>query len=56
MSWRSRAAETSRKRAASRLHKMRGSLAGKPSALEFLLKERRRELRKQERRLRHRGG
>ncbi len=51
MGRRSRAAETSRKRAASRLHKMRGSLAGKPSALEFLLKERRRELRREESRL-----
>jgi hypothetical protein len=56
MGGRDRVAETSRKRAASRLRKMRGSLAGKPSALEALLKERRRELQKEERRLKRRGG
>ncbi len=33
--------ETSRKRAASRLQKLRGSLKGTPSALNFLLKDRR---------------
>ncbi len=35
--------ETRRKRALSRLHKLRGCLGGKPSALEFLLQERRKE-------------
>ncbi len=46
-----RVTKTSRSRAANRLRKMRGSLAGKPSALDALLKERRRELRREEPRL-----
>jgi len=36
---------TSRKRAVSRLQKLRGSLKGKPSALDFLLNERQNHLR-----------
>jgi hypothetical protein len=46
MSRHGRHPEASRKRAANRLQKLRGSLKGKPSALDFLLKERREELRR----------
>lgn len=45
-------AETNRKRALSRARKLRGSLKAKPSLLDSLLKERRREHQNEERELR----
>ncbi len=46
----------SRKRAAARLQKLRGSLKGKPSALHFLLNERHSNLQNEERRLKGKRG
>ena len=51
MSKRRKGAQISRKRALSRIHKIRGSLKGGAAALEYLLKERRREFGKEEKRL-----
>ena len=47
---------TSRKRAVSRLQKLRGSLKGKPSALHLLLNERHSNLQNEERRLKGKRG
>ena len=47
--------QTSRKRTLSRLRKLRGSLKGAPSALDFLLQERRRERSSEEHPLKGRG-
>ncbi len=46
-----RNSRTSRKRALSRIRKMRGSLQGKPSPLDMLLKERHEEQRREEAKL-----
>lgn len=51
MSKRRKVAQSSRKRALSHIHKMRGSLKGGAAALEYLLKERRREFEKKKKRL-----
>ncbi len=48
MSRRNNAAGATRKRAASRLRKLRALLKGTPSALDALLEERRRKLRNEE--------
>ncbi len=51
MGRRSKLAEASRKRAFARVRKMRGLFRGKPSLLDYLLKDRKKSLQEEEQRL-----